>query len=128
MAGGMIGYSIEESNDQACVRDYEARGFHRASTTTAPALAEALPPPTVALPPISTGYTGAAPITVSSGAGAIGEDARTVERLPDVLACNPQPRSVLQKKLPGAALYTVACSNGDVLSVRCEFGNCRILK
>jgi hypothetical protein len=29
MAGGLIGYNIEKSSDENCVRDYEARGFRR---------------------------------------------------------------------------------------------------
>ncbi len=29
MAGGLIGYNIEKSNDEQCVRDYEAQGFKR---------------------------------------------------------------------------------------------------
>lgn len=27
MAGGLIGYNIQKKNDQACVTDYENRGF-----------------------------------------------------------------------------------------------------
>ena len=27
--GGAIGYSIEKSNDEKCVKDYEARGFKK---------------------------------------------------------------------------------------------------
>ena len=29
MAFGYVGYSIEQSNDERCVRDYEAQGFKR---------------------------------------------------------------------------------------------------
>lgn len=29
MAGGLIGYNIQKSNDEACVRSYEAQGFKR---------------------------------------------------------------------------------------------------
>jgi hypothetical protein len=27
VAGGMVGYSIQESNDEACVKDYKKLGF-----------------------------------------------------------------------------------------------------
>ena len=30
VAGGLIGHEIEKSSDAQGVRDYEARGFHRA--------------------------------------------------------------------------------------------------
>jgi hypothetical protein len=29
MAGGLIGYHIEKSNDEACIADYLNRGFRR---------------------------------------------------------------------------------------------------
>ncbi len=29
MAFGYVGYTIEQSNDERCVRDYEAQGFKR---------------------------------------------------------------------------------------------------
>lgn len=29
---------------------------------------------------------------------------------------------------PGFETYSVACKSGDVASIRCEFGNCRVLK
>jgi hypothetical protein len=29
MAGGLIGYNIERSGDERCVKDYEAKGFKR---------------------------------------------------------------------------------------------------
>lgn len=29
IAGGVIGYNIQKSNDEKCVRDYEAQGFKR---------------------------------------------------------------------------------------------------
>lgn len=29
MGGGVIGYNIQKSNDEKCVRDYEAQGFKR---------------------------------------------------------------------------------------------------
>jgi hypothetical protein len=34
----------------------------------------------------------------------------------------------LAAKGPGFETYSVACANGDALAIRCEFGNCRVLR
>lgn len=57
-----------------------------------------------------------------------GQDSYNVERMSDVRACNSAPRAVPNSRGPGFENYTVTCSNGDVLIVRCEMGNCRVLK
>jgi hypothetical protein len=59
---------------------------------------------------------------------AIGQESYQVERMPAVLACNATPKATLAGKGPGNELYAVACTNGTVLSVRCEFGTCRVLQ
>lgn len=56
-----------------------------------------------------------------------GQDSFSAEHLPEVKACAAQPRAVLTGKGPGFETYTVGCANGDVLAVRCELGNCRVL-
>ena len=95
------------------------------SVATTPALQVAVqaPPPPVA--------TSSAPVQMArtSTLQSIGIHSHTVERLPDVLACNAQPAPRLTAS-QGNSLetYTVACTGGDVLSVRCEWGNCRALK
>ena len=38
------------------------------------------------------------------------------------------PTSTLSVKGAGLETYSVTCSNGDVMFVRCEFGNCRVLR
>ena len=58
----------------------------------------------------------------------LGKDAHTVERLPDVVACNSAARAAVTTRGPGFEVYAVGCNNGDVLIVRCELGNCRALK
>ena len=58
----------------------------------------------------------------------LGKDAHTVERLPEVVACNSAARAAVTTRGPGFEVYAVACANGDALIVRCEFGNCRVLK
>jgi hypothetical protein len=50
------------------------------------------------------------------------------ERLAKDQNCAAQPSATLLAKGPGFETYSVACSNGDVLMVRCEFGKCRALK
>ena len=36
--------------------------------------------------------------------------------------------AALAAKGPGFETYSVPCSNGDALAIRCEFGNCRVLR
>lgn len=49
-------------------------------------------------------------------------------QLPDVRACNPYPDPHQVAKGPGFESYTVACANGDAVSVRCEMSGCRVLR
>lgn len=58
----------------------------------------------------------------------IGQDAGAVEKLARNQSCHPDPRARLTAKGAGFDTYSVACANGDALSVRCEFGNCRVLR
>jgi hypothetical protein len=58
----------------------------------------------------------------------LGRESYQVERMDEAKACNPQPIAKLTGKGPGVETYAVACASGDVLAVRCEFGNCRVLK
>lgn len=57
-----------------------------------------------------------------------GQDAYNADKLAQQQACHASPRAVLAGKGPGFEAYTVACSNGDTLFIRCEFGNCRPLR
>lgn len=57
-----------------------------------------------------------------------GTHAFQVERMREALACSSAPRATLLGKSAGAENYTVACTNGDSLAVRCEFGSCRVLQ
>jgi len=50
------------------------------------------------------------------------------ERLAKDRACNPEPQATLVAKGPGYESYAVACTNGDSLAIRCEYGNCRALR
>ena len=57
-----------------------------------------------------------------------GADGYSAERLALSQACHTQPRAQLVAKGPGFETYSLACSNGDALAIRCEFGNCRVLR
>ncbi len=90
-------------------------------------------PATIALTPVAS--TAEAPKVASAisplttgVASKTGQSSFTVEHLPDVRACASQPQAVLTAKGPGFESYTVACSDGNALAVRCDSGNCRVLR
>lgn len=90
------------------------------AVTTTPASMSVTPPATAA----STSYQ-ARPSTPSTGTG---RDAYNAERLARSTSCNAEPRAALVAKGAGFETYSIPCTNGDALAVRCEFGNCRELK
>ena len=55
----------------------------------------------------------------------VGEDSRAVEKMAIAAMCTPQPIANRTRTGPGYDVYTVACTNGSMLNVRCEFGTCR---
>lgn len=57
-----------------------------------------------------------------------GQFAVEAERLARSEQCATTPVSSLTGKGPGFETYSVSCSSGDVLSVRCDFGTCRVLR
>lgn len=59
---------------------------------------------------------------------ATGVDTFNAERLARDQSCSAQPLATLVAKGPGFETYSVPCANGDALAVRCEFGNCRVLR
>jgi len=121
IAGGLIGHSIEKSYDEDCVRDFEARGFRRTSTASTPAADLAAVPASAPAMKFTGGARAPAPPTS-------GQDSWSAERLPAAKACSTEPRAVFTGKGPGFESYTLACSDGDQLMIRCEFGNCRVLR
>jgi len=93
---------------------------HSVSPTMAPAAVPSRPTEPVVTPPM--------PAPVRAALTAQGTAGLYAERVARGLGCNTQPRSVLTAKGPGFESYTVACSDGDALAIRCEFGNCRALR
>lgn len=86
---------------------------------------ENLAAPTQTLPAISAPRPAAAASRpAAEPSGQFGGEAERLARQ----QCAAQPRAVLAGKGPGAETYTVKCDNGDVMTVRCEFGNCRALR
>jgi len=59
---------------------------------------------------------------------AVGADGFTAQQLARTQSCSAQPIAALAAKGPGFETYTVACDSGDALAIRCEFGNCRVLR
>lgn len=57
-----------------------------------------------------------------------GVDLFAAERLAKNQACHRDPHATLTAKGPGFEAYSVTCENGDAIALRCEFGNCRVLK
>lgn len=57
-----------------------------------------------------------------------GQEQTSVEQLARMQACTDSPRPVLLGKGAGFESYSVTCTNGDVLAIRCELGMCRVLR
>jgi hypothetical protein len=58
----------------------------------------------------------------------LGTDTFNAERLARSQSCSEQPMALLVAKGPGFETFSVACTHGDALAIRCEFGNCRVLR
>lgn len=57
----------------------------------------------------------------------IGQDAFSAERLARTQGCQAPRGAALADKGAGYERYTLACTDGHALAIRCEFGNCRAL-
>ncbi|MDM0078958.1 hypothetical protein QTH90_31480 [Variovorax sp. J2P1-59] len=53
-----------------------------------------------------------------------GLDTYVAEKFAKASNCSAEPRAVLEEKGPGFERYSVQCSGGQSLAIRCEFGNC----
>lgn len=107
------------------------------SATTAPAPAQSPPAPmAVAVAPpaaVPSPASPASPVPVRPETSTVqglkgGQDGFNAERLAKSQSCSALARAVLTGKGPGFETYSVACESGDALSMRCEFGNCRVLR
>ncbi|MDB5829265.1 MAG: hypothetical protein JWQ73_3485 [Variovorax sp.] len=57
-----------------------------------------------------------------------GVDTYGAERLAKARSCGTAPLADMVAKGPGFESYRVACPASEALAIRCEFGNCRILR
>lgn len=60
------------------------------------------------------------------GARSTGRDTYGAEKLATAMNCSATPRAILVEKGAGFETHQVRCSEGNDLSIRCEFGNCRV--
>lgn len=74
-------------------------------------------------------------VTLPTGAGnpppppvVSGQDSYVAEQLARQLKCNETSLATLVGKGPGYESYSMACTNGETLMMRCEMGNCRVLR
>ncbi|WP_143036294.1 hypothetical protein [Collimonas sp. OK242] len=58
----------------------------------------------------------------------IGQYSYQSEHIARTQACATAPHAVLSAKGPGFESYTVSCDNGDSIAMRCDFGQCRVLR
>ena len=89
----------------------------------APIVAPTTVPPAVAQSPAAQFKP-----VVAKGTAVSGQDSFAARRLAQSLQCNADPSPVMLGKSPGSETYSVACSNGDALAIRCDFGTCRPFK
>jgi len=64
--------------------------------------------------------------TAKGGAGSV--HGVNAERLARAESCSAEPAARLVAKGPGFKSYTVACANGDALMIRCDLGQCRVMR
>lgn len=88
----------------------------------------------VAAPPLGLGWTAVRPLSVEESAPKrtpappLGQEAFQVEQMARREGCDAAATATMTAKGPGFELYNVSCKAAVVWSVRCEFGNCRVLK
>jgi hypothetical protein len=132
--GGVIGVGVDVATGAAY--DYP----NVVSVALGQALAASNQPPTSAAGEVPPTYmTGASATSTSSTTSttstpqrasalkASGADTYNAEHTAKSQACTT-PSASLVEKGAGFEAYSVACSGGEVLAIRCEFGNCRILR
>lgn len=78
--------------------------------------------------PATVAATAAPAVPQRQPAVQIGQESYQVERMREAKVCHPQPVARLVGKGPSSETYTIACANGDALTVRCEFGACRVTR
>lgn len=137
--GGVIGAGIDMGNGSAYdYPDMIVVPMSPVAAAGAPPAPVPMPAPAVAAvasaaaPPAGPMPTAAVPVpaVVVTPVAAIkgGQDGFQAERLAKAQSCTQEPSAILVAKGPGFEAYSVTCKNGDAMSIRCEFGNCRALR
>lgn len=121
LAGGVIGYVVDRNT---------GAGFDYPNTVTVTMTRLADVPvgdPSEAVRPSAQNPP---PVTLAAApkAALTGQDSFQVQNMVRGSKCSADPLAALTAKGPGFETYTVSCDNGDAMSFRCEFGNCRQLK
>lgn len=140
--GGVIGAGIDMGNGSAYdyldmivvpmtpVAAAGAPPISATMPTSAPAAATPAAAPPVPSAPVPAGAAAAPPAASARVVAALkgGQDGFQAERLAKAQSCSQEPRADLVATGPGFEAYSVTCTNGDAMSIRCEFGNCRVLR
>lgn len=123
------GYSLRHRGVEDDVIDRTIVASPVAAKMVAPPAAAPLPAPLSTLQQQPVGYE--LPVAQKPEGpivSAIGEWSFGAERLAKNTSCTPQPIARLTGKGPGVETFAITCLSGDVLAVRCEYGQCRILR
>lgn len=131
---GVTGITSCAANVRVFYADVAVPASTLPAPVAVPSIAAPSPQPTQAVP--ASPSIEKAPSTKPSIAAAVaapkslpgGQDAYQAGRVAQTAQCHSNPIPILIGKGPGNETYSVACSNGDTLAVRCEFGTCRALK
>ena len=98
--------------------------------TSAPsvATAAALPITPAYLPPPADGIVRLPTPIMPPPTKPTGTDSYAAERVARAANCNGTGLANLVAKGPGYESYSMQCTNGDAMMIRCELGNCRALR
>lgn len=132
--GGLAGMSRAENTSAATqqrvlINCMAGRGYKTLDGTVAPVIVQQNQSPYSPPQPQAQVAAANAPAAVELKEPAvIGKDSFQAEQLAKQLTCSPLPIANLAARGPGYESYSVKCSNGEALMIRCEFGNCRVLQ
>lgn len=132
--GGLAGMSRAENTSAATqqrvlINCMAGRGYKTLDGTVAPVIVQQNQSPYSSPQQPAQPTVANAPAAVELKERAVvGKDSFQAEQLAKQLTCAPLPVASLAAKGPGYESYSVKCSNGEALMIRCEFGNCRELK
>lgn len=77
---------------------------------------------------VANGMHGSSAAAIAQLVPRQGKDAYQAERAARDVGCGSRSSAALSASGAGFETYTVTCTGGDVMVLRCEFGNCRVLK